>query len=163
MKNYLNYSLIFLLLISLNSCFSYKEVEVQEVQSVKVLNMNDNTADIEVTLKISNPNPWKIVVKDYDLQAFVNKKYVGKVNYDTKILLPKKSERSYKLVLTADMHQVKKLMPSIVFSNKALLNIKGDLKVKAKGISKKLTIDREEKISKKDLGGIFTASNQKNH
>lgn len=159
MKTLLNYSLIFVLFLSLTSCFSYKEILVQEVQSVKVLSMSEDKADVEVTLKISNPNPWKIIVKDYNLQAFVNKKYVGKVNFDQKILLNKKSENSYKFVVTADMKEVKKIMPSLLFTNKALLNIKGDMKVKAKGISKKLNIDREEKITRKDLGNIMTASN----
>lgn len=146
--------------VSLTSCFSYKELQVKEVQSVKLLSVNtDNTADVEVTLKIANPNRWKIIVRDYNLEAFINTKYVGKVNFDKKILIPKKSENCYTLVLKADMAQVKKLMPSLIFSSKALLSIKGDLKVKAKGFSKKINIDREETISRKDLGNLMMVNN----
>ena len=159
MKKFLNYSFVLTLFLSLTSCLSYKEVQVQEVQSVRVLNINEQTADVEVTLKINNPNRMRIVVKDYDLQAYINKKPVGKVNFDKKFLIPKKSQNSYTMVVRADMTQVKKLIPSLMFSNKALLNISGDVKVKAKGISKKFHIDHEEKISRNDLKNIMTARN----
>jgi LEA14-like dessication related protein len=158
MKKLINYFLVIIVFISVTSCFNYKEVEIKEVQSVKVLSMNDSTADVEVALKIYNPNKWKITVKDYNLEAFINKKYVGKVDCTKKLVLQKKSDNTYTLLLKADMAQVKKLMPSLLFSNNALLNIKGDLKVKAKGLSKTIKIDRDEKVSRKDLKNIMMAS-----
>jgi LEA14-like dessication related protein len=159
MKKIINYLLVFVVFISVTSCFSYKEVEIKQVESVRVLSMNDSTADVEVALKINNPNKMKIIVKDYNLEAFINKKYVGKVDCNKKLVLNKKSENTYTLLLKADMAQVKKLLPSLAFNNHALLSIKGDLKVKAKGISKSFKIDRTEKIARKDLKNVMMANN----
>jgi LEA14-like dessication related protein len=121
--------------------------------------MDENTADVEIALKIYNPNKWKITVKDLKLDASVNKKYVGVVNFDKKIVLPKKSEQTYLLVVKTDMAQVKKLIPSLMFSNQALVNLKGNIKVKARGISKRVNLDHDEKISRNDLKGLLMVKN----
>lgn len=142
----------------MTSCFHVKELQVTEVQSVKIVNMTDKEADLAVTLKVNNPNKMKIVVKSMDLNAYVNKKYVGKVNTDKKIILPKKSENTYTVMVKADMTEVRKLLPSMVFASQALVNLKGDIKVKAKGISKKVNVDVDEKVSRKDIQGIMTTS-----
>jgi LEA14-like dessication related protein len=157
MKKSINYLLIILVLISASSCFSYKEVEIKEVQSVRILCMDENTADVEVALKIINPNKMKITIKDLQLDASINKKYVGKVKFDKKIVLPKKSEKTYLLVVKTELDQVKKLIPSLVFSNQALVNFKGNLRVKARGISKRVNLDHDERISKNQLKSLMVA------
>lgn len=152
--------MIILVMTGMMSCFSYKELQVKEVQSVKVLNQTDSTADVEVALKIHNPNKMKIVVRDGNLDAYINKKLIGNVDVDKKIEIPKKSEETYTFLLKTNMLEVKKLMPSLMFSNKALLGFKGDIKVKAKGISKTVKVDREERVSKKDLKNFNFSSNE---
>jgi LEA14-like dessication related protein len=159
MKKHLNYLFIIFLSISLTSCFSYKELQVKEVESVKILSVNDNTADVEVALRIINPNNSKIIVKSCNLDASINKKEIGKVCFDKKMVIPERSEKTYIVLLKADMNEVKKLMPSMLFASNALLNIKGDMKVRMKFISKNITVDRDEKISRKDLKNIMLVKN----
>jgi LEA14-like dessication related protein len=120
--------------------------------------MNDTEAELAITLKVVNPNKMKIQIKSMDLNAYVNKKYVGKVNTNKTIVIPKKSENSYTILVKADMREVKKLMPTMIFASKALVNLQGDVKVKAKGFSKHVCVNIDEKISKKDLKGVMSTS-----
>jgi len=136
-----------------------KPVEVSQVESVQLLNMTDSTADIAVSLRIDNPNKMKIQVNSTDLNASINRHPVGKVNITDKIIIPKKSKDLYTVILKADMREVKKLLPSMMFANKALIGLNGNLRVKAKGINKKVDINVEEKIAKKDFKNLMVGSN----
>lgn len=160
MKNKLRLILFFFILLSMTSCFKVKELQVKEVESVKIINMTDSYADLAVTLRVFNPNNMKITVKSLDLDAFVNKKYIGKINTDKKIIIHKKSDNSYTVLFKADMNEVRKILPSMVFASQALVNLKGGIKVKAKGFNKNICVDIDEKVSKKDLKGIMTVSAQ---
>jgi LEA14-like dessication related protein len=157
MKKLINYLLFFVVLSTFTACFSYKELQVKEVQSVKLLGVNDSIADVQITIKVQNPNKMKITLKDYDLTASVNNKNIGKVSFDKNLEIPKKSEKTYNLVLKADMREVKKLMPSLIFSNKAMIGLDGNVKVKAKGISKNIPVSLDQKISRNDLKCIMAS------
>src|SRR5436190_1108458 len=122
-KQFYYYLFIILVSVSLTSCFSYKEVQVKQVESVKILSMNDSTADVEVALRIINPNSSKIKIKDCNLDASINKKNIGKLCFDKKITIPENSENTYIVLLKADMKAIKKIMPTMIFANNALLNI----------------------------------------
>jgi LEA14-like dessication related protein len=139
----------------MTSCFKIKELQVKEVQSVKVLNMTSTEADLAVTLKVFNPNNMKIIVKSIDLDAYVNKKLVGKVKTDKKIIIPKNSEKSYIIIVKADMKEVNKLLPGMIFASHALVNLQGEMKVKAKGISKKICVNIDEKVSRKEIQDVM--------
>ncbi|MBX9852019.1 MAG: hypothetical protein K2X86_09700 [Cytophagaceae bacterium] len=152
MKKLFNSFWVLFFPLFVTSCVtSYKQVEVQEVQNVKLLNMTDSTADLEVTMKITNPNKYDIKVKDYDLEAFINKKPVGKVKLADNVKMKRKSEDTYVMILNADMTRVNKLLPTMAFTDKALIGLKGNLKVRARGINKKIDIDLTEKVSIKEF------------
>ena len=152
MKKLINYCWALFFPLMVTSCVtSYKEVELREVQNIKMLNLTDSTADLEVTVKIANPNKYNISVKDYDLEAYINKKPVGKVKLNDKVIMKKKSEDLYTIILNADMTRVNKLLPTMAFTDKALIGLKGNLKVRARGINKKIDIDLTEKVSIKEF------------
>jgi LEA14-like dessication related protein len=160
MKKIINCLLILLVLSTFTACFSYKELQVKEVQSVKLLGMNDSIADVQIAVKVRNPNKMKIILKDNDLNASVNNKLIGKVSFDKNLVIPKKSEQTYYLVLKADMHEVKKLMPSLLFTNKAIIGLTGNVKAKAKGISKNIPVAVNQKISRNDLKCIMASGSK---
>lgn len=146
--------LFFFLLIPviMSSCLNLKPIELKEIESVNVTEQTDTYANVQVKLKVTNPNNFKIKISDYDLMALVNKKEMGKVDIEeSKIVIPKKSDQTYTFNLKADMAQVKKLIPTLLFSNSALVNLQGQVKVKAMGIPKRVKLNVEQRISKSDL------------
>lgn len=155
MKKATYFLILVISLLALGSCARVQRVEVSQVESVQLLGMTDSTADIAVSLRIQNPNKMKIQVKSSDLVASINNHPVGNVNITEKIIIPKKSHDLYTVLLKADMREVKKLLPSLMFSSKALIGLNGVLQVKAKGINKKVNISVAEKVAKKDLKNIM--------
>jgi LEA14-like dessication related protein len=133
------------------SCISLKPVEFQGIESVQLINMTDTTADVDVTLNIKNPNNYKLVVKKVDLDASLNKKPVGKIKHSVKLTIPKNSELPYTLRLNADLVQIRRMLPSLIFTSTAQVNIKGNIKAKVFMIPKKIKLDVTQKVSKNDL------------
>lgn len=158
MKKSIHLFTFLIILFSLTSCFHVKDLQVKQVETVEVVSMNDTEADLAVTLKVFNPNNMKITVKSMALDAYVNKKHVGIINTNKKIVIPKKSEKSYTIMVKADMKEVKKLMPTMIFASQALVNLQGGIKVKAKGFSKNICVNIDEKVSKKEIQGVMSTS-----
>jgi LEA14-like dessication related protein len=138
-------------LICLSSCISLKPVEFQGIDSFQIIDQTDTTANVDIEVKIKNPNNYKLVVKKVDLDATLNKKLVGKINHKVKLTIPKNSEESYTLHLAADLKQLRAMIPTLIFTNTALVNIKGDIKARALMIPKKIKLDVTQKVSRDDI------------
>ncbi|MFL5731153.1 MAG: LEA type 2 family protein [Cytophagaceae bacterium] len=139
------------LTIFASSCVSFKPVEFQGIESLQMLEQNDTTAEVGLKVKIKNPNNFRLVVKKVELDAYLNKKLVGKVNHSEKLVVPRKSENAYDIRLKADMVQLQKLMPTMLFSGSSLVSVKGKVKGRALWIPKTIDIDISQKVNKNDL------------
>lgn len=153
------YLLALLLSTSLVSCLKLQPLQVKQVESVKILAMTDSTADLAVDLRVDNPNKIKILVKDCNLDAYINHKYVGKVNVRENITIHKKSQDVHTVIVKADMLQVRKIAPSMLFASKALVSLNGNLLVVAKGIKKKIDVNVDQKVSRKEFQNFNLTSN----
>jgi LEA14-like dessication related protein len=138
-------------LIYHSSCISLKPVEFQGIESFQIIDQTDTSANVDIMVKIKNPNNYKLVIKKVDLDATLNKKPVGKINHKVKLIIPKNSEESYTLHLVADLLQLRRMIPTLIFTNTALVNIKGDIKGRALLIPKKIKLDVTQKVSRDDL------------
>ena len=145
------YFYFFALIIFTSSCLNFKPIEFQGIESMEMINQTDTTAEVDLKVKIKNPNNYKLLIKKIDLDAYLNKKLIGKINHAEKLTVPKKSENSYVIRLKADMVQLQKLFPTLLFSGTALVNVKGKVKGKALWIPKTMDIDINQKVNKKDL------------
>lgn len=93
--------IVLLLLIgslSLSSCFNIEEVEISEIKSVKLLELNDNGLLVESEIRILNPNNYDIKVVDSDFNVAVNDRKIGKAKILSKLTIPASSN---------DLHTVK--------------------------------------------------------
>jgi LEA14-like dessication related protein len=145
------YFYFFALTIFTSSCLSFKPIEFQGIESMDMINQTDTTAEVDLKVKIKNPNNYKLLIKKIQLDAYLNKKLIGKINHLEKLTVPKKSENSYLIRLNADMVQLQKLFPTLLFTGSALVNVKGKIKGKALWIPKTIDIDINQKVNKKDL------------
>ena len=141
----------FALIFSTVSCISFKPIEFQGIESMEMVSQTDSTAEVDLKVKIKNPNNYKLLIKKIDLDAYLNKKLIGKINHAEKLLVPRKSENSYLIRLKTDMAQLQKLLPTLLFSGAALVNVNGKIKGKALWIPKTINIDINQKVNKHDL------------
>lgn len=149
-KNFRFVSLIIIIGSILSSCIQYKEVEVIEVSDIGVHSLSTEKIEIEVTMKIKNPNNYKISVVDSDLELYIKGKKIGSANIKDKIVLPKKSNEKHKIVIQtglADMlSSAVPVLMGLIFDNSIELAVKGDIKARAKSLSKRFPVDFKEKV-----------------
>jgi LEA14-like dessication related protein len=150
MKN-LSFVLLFLSSILLSSCFSYKEVELGDVQNVKLNQGKNGSADILVSLEITNPNGYKIKVKKIETDVFVNGQKIGKLSLNKKVCLPRKSKQVQEFSVNTQLSNLMAAVPSLLFGGDIKLQLKGYIRGKVWFLSKKFPIDEEKKINPKDL------------
>lgn len=141
-------------MLSLQSCFDYEEVQFRGVQNVSVLERGDNVIKLQIDVRVDNPNTFKIKVKKSTLDIYINGKYVGKTQLDEKIVLQKETEDVYPVVIKMN---TKDLLKAAVGSlggllkGEATVRLTGDVKGSVYGISRKVEVDVEEKVNLKDL------------
>ncbi len=150
MSNLVNYSFIFLLALSISGCIQYKEVEMVQVTDVGVKNFTKNGIEIEVAMQIKNPNNYKISIVDSDLELLIKKNRIGTANIDNKIVLPKKSNKIHRFIIKTTLKDMASntlpILISVLSGGHIELQVKGDIKAKAKGIGKRIPVDFKEKL-----------------
>ncbi|CAG5077673.1 NDR1/HIN1-like protein [Parvicella tangerina] len=151
---FLRFFLLLGMVVSLQSCFDYEEVLFRGVQNVSVLERTDNVVKLQIDVKVDNPNKFNIKVKKSTMDIYINEQYVGKTHLDDKIILKKRTEDVYGVVLRANPKDIlKAAMGSLggLLKGNVTVRLKGDVKGSVYGISKKVPVDVEEKIDLKSL------------
>lgn len=139
-----------LLMALFTSCLKYQEVKVLGVEDVKIKEFSTKGVEVEVSIKISNPNSYKIKMVHSDLEIFVKGKKAGKARIVNKITLPKKSEAVHTFTITANYNQILSALGggllSLFSSGTIPLQIKGNITAKALGIRKTFPVNVKENV-----------------
>jgi LEA14-like dessication related protein len=141
----------FVMAATLNSCITYKPVYIKEIKSVKAKNNDISTGKIVVNLSVSNPNNYAIKFKKYNLHAFLNNTDLGEVKIEDKIVLSKRSEKDYSIVVAPDVAKILGVLPSLYLKGNGEASLKGSVRVKALFLSRKFSVDLKKKISSSDF------------
>ena len=150
MKKLLSYALLVLFTFGLFGCIEYKEVEVIEVSDVGIKDISMSGIDIEVAMQIKNPNKYNISITESDLTLFADGNKVGVANVKEKITLPKKSNKIHRVTITTTVQDITSsalpLLMSLMSRDNIEVQIKGDIKAKAKGIGKRFPVDFKDRV-----------------
>jgi len=132
------------------SCIQYKEVEVIKVSDVGIKNISINGIEIGVSIQIKNPNKYNISIVDSDLTLFADGKKIGAANVKEKVTLPKKSNKIHQFTIQTSVKDITSntlpLLMSLMSKSNLEVQIKGDIKAKAKGIGKRFPVDFKERV-----------------
>ncbi len=145
-------SILVLIVISftLTSCFKYEDVVMKEVTNVSVNSFSANNIEIKVDMRIINPNNYKISIVDSDLELFVKNKKVGTSKIKDKIELPKNSDQTHQIVVVTNVgDMIGSAIPvilSVLFDESVDLQVKGEIKARAKSLSKSFPVDFKERV-----------------
>lgn len=128
----------------------YKEVEVVKVTEVGVKKIALTGIDIEVAMQIKNPNNYDISIVDSDLTLFAEGEKVGVAQVKEKVTLKKKSNKIYRFTVHTSSEDILSsavpLLMSYFGKDNVTLKVDGTLKARAKGLSKRFTVNFEERI-----------------
>lgn len=143
--------ILFSIPIMLSSCLKYEEVKVLGVEDVAVKKFSAKSVELEVSVKIKNPNNYKIKIVGSDLDLFVNGNKSGKAKILDKIVIPKHSEEVHTFIVQANYKEVMAGLKGGIFSiltgGAVPLRIKGKITAKAKMLRKSFEVDITEKVS----------------
>ncbi len=156
---YLFFASFILAFFSLSSCLNIKPLSVGKIESVKIQSYDSKALTLKISVQVKNSNNLKFKIKDNRLDLFLNGKEIGKANVKETVIIKKYSEDSHDFILEASLSKV--ALASIIgvsslFNSKPVeFGIKGEVKVKTIGFSRKYPVDISEKIDLKELGKNF--------
>ena len=150
-----NWFAITALLFLFSSCLEFDDVKFKGVESIKFPKIDQNELLIDLSLKLDNPNTYKIKIKPSVLDVYIGGVLMGQVQIDKKLVIKKKQENSYSTQLVC------KLEDGVLFSlmkfatmKEISVRFKGRIKGSVYGINKKVDIDETKKING-DIFNIF--------
>lgn len=143
---------MFFLLFLLNSCFEFEEIQFKGIESVKMPKMDNKEILVDLTLKIENPNNYKIKVKPSSLNVLVADKMIGTIFLDEKVVLKKKSEHAYSTQLRLKLEDGAFFsLVKYVMMEEVKVQFKGKVKGSVYGITKKIDVDQVKMVNGKDF------------
>ncbi len=148
-------TLLFAALLSLSSCKIYQDVDVIEVENVIFNEFDNEGAEAEVWLKIKNPNAYKVVLTDSDVDLYFEGNHLGKVQLVENMVVPKKSLSTQIMKVEVEYNNMETLMGNVftlLFKENFLLEAKGQVTGKALFVSKKVAIDFKDTLTREELG-----------
>lgn len=147
--------LICLSFLIFSSCTFYRDVEVQDFLDFQLKEMNASGVDADIVLSISNPNWYAIEIRESKVQVYLENKPVGSVNLSGKLRIPAKSVSTQVLTFHSDIKDIQQLFGSaltLMFKNEYHLKGEGYVTGKAIGMKRKVPVNFEKDLTKKDLG-----------
>jgi LEA14-like dessication related protein len=138
---------ILILSFLLTSCLEFDDVKFKGIQNVKLPKFENNALVLDLTLKIENPNRYKIKIKPSELDVYIGGKKMGTVALDEKLVLKKRTEDTYSTQLQCKLEDGI-LLSLLKFATVKELSVgfKGKVKGSVLGFNKKVDIDEELSI-----------------
>ena len=102
MKKYL--FLVFIVMLS--ACSIGDNINVGEPNEITIGGVEGNNLKFTISIPITNTNTFKVKIKDINLDARVNGKYLGIVTGDTKIVIPPNTKAFYDIDLNLEIKNI---------------------------------------------------------
>jgi LEA14-like dessication related protein len=141
--------IVLLFLVLIISC-KIQNVNIGDVQGLKLNEVKKDYVNLEFMLPIENPNDFKFAITKVDLDIALNKSELGKIKKIEKVVVPAHSKDVHSFIIEVEY---KKLMAGTVsligglIKNKAEIKIDGYIKVRAFGIiGKKIEIHENNPV-----------------
>ena len=141
---------LLLVVVCAHSCTLYNDVEVLEVQDVRVKEFSDKVIVAEVDLLIDNPNWYKVKLTKSEIDLAINGKDVGQMGLGEKLTIPKKTKSTHTVLIEADYEVLQtnflQNFLTLLFNPEVKLKADGYITGRALFVSKKVPVLIEEDI-----------------
>lgn len=144
--------LILSLLISLfSSCGNQQNITISKIAGAKVISVSQKGIELELSVKIKNPNSFGFTIYPSDFSIKINNSDVGKAQLKDKVRVKSHSEEEHKLIVKSEFSDLfsgglSSLM--VLIQKKSLdVSLKGELKAGTLFYKKTFPVDLKENIS----------------
>lgn len=143
------YLLLFFTLV-LSGCDGYEELSLVGQPDVKIKGVNNGTIELDLILRIENPNSRSFKVKDANFSIYVNDANLGNSKMDKNITIEGNSTKEYAFPMQVKLNGEDfslGLIFSTIFQKQVKLRVDGHIKAGAFLINQKFPVEWEENIS----------------
>lgn len=144
--------IIVLSILILCSGCRVEEIELSDIQELKLVEMGKEGIVFHVKAKINNPNSFNIKVTDSEFDIYLNDKFISKGRIENTVKIKKKSFESHYITLRSDeLDSTNQLLP-ILLQAALTGRVKGRANGYIKGkaflfVSRKLHVEIEENLA----------------
>ena len=132
------------------SCEVYKDINVEAFENVKVSKMDGREIDLELFLRVENPNFYAVKLKQIDIALLVNDKTIGSLSLDKNRKIKRKSTKIYSFPVHLKLEEgILLKMVQFALQRKVEVNLKGKVKGSVFGINQTETVDVVKSIDGK--------------
>lgn|GEM_PF-4099986 len=133
-----------------SSCLSYKPVMITGIKDMKTANVTGEKVEMSFDLEIDNPNGFKIVLNEYNMDVSFNGKTMGKAVSVGKIAIKRRSKDYYPFVINAAyddfMAATVSGLGSLFKKEPVTFKVKGAMKGRIGWLRKTIPIETTQKI-----------------
>lgn len=134
---------------------TYEDVEFKKVQRVNFHKISSDVVRLTLGVELNNPNNYKIKVVKSDLQLFIAGSDAGKAVLKDKVILKKKTEDVYTIVIDGDLKSIMKAALSggilSALTGKVQVGVKGWVKGRVFVFGKKFDVEFKQNVDMKEL------------
>lgn len=138
---------LFVIILAFAGCSSPKPLVYQDLSSVRIQNFNIEHAVIIANLRFYNPNNYSLSLKNGNLDAYINDKYLGKASVDERVTVPASNSFVLPVSINIDMlHMLKDAFDLLsVQKNDVLLRLQGTISAGKGGVYMRVPVNYEGK------------------
>ncbi len=104
-------------------CSKYQNVDIKGVRDVKFKGMQDGVIYVSLTFDVNNPNSKKIVIKNFEFNAWLNNRELGKLRSTQKIILSPKTRADYEIPVEIKLRTAADALKLMTGGKRALSNL----------------------------------------
>ncbi|MCU0429464.1 MAG: hypothetical protein MUF42_05780 [Cytophagaceae bacterium] len=129
-----------LLMWCLSSCASFKTPELNSIEDFGI-KTNNGGLGIQFTASISNPNAYRLVIKQAKLQVRLNNQSLGSLDMNDKLVLKGRSDFKKSYVLQSSAENLLFSLPGLLGSKKQEILVQGTIKGRVFIFSKTIPVE----------------------
>lgn len=150
MKKVLHLALLALILVSSSSCkFLFRKPVVEKIHDFKINSLNPDKTQLEATLMVSNPNCYKLTIKNLDIEVLNREREkIGFAELTKAVEIPKKKSNALSFLITLDTRATVKMVNHS--DQKLFMYVGGKGKGKVLGVSKKFAFEEPYELDFRD-------------
>jgi LEA14-like dessication related protein len=144
----MNRILVYLLfVISLGACSAPQALQYRDLTNFRIHKMDFQQIVIVANLRFYNPNNYGLNLKNGNLDAYINNKYIGKAEVDESVAVPAKDEFIMPVTLTASLPSLLKDAFDLLSLQKqdVLVRLQGNIRAGKGGVFIGVPINYEGK------------------
>lgn len=143
----MNKYLFLVIVVLLSSCSIGDNINVGNPNEITIDGVEGNNLKFTISIPITNTNTFKVKIKDINLDARVNGKYLGIVTGGTKIVIPPNTKAFYDVDLNLEIKNIVLGATTIYKMSKnddyPDLDLEGEVKASALLMIKKIKVKEE--------------------